>query len=61
MKVKLTMSMVVDTEELPVGHFNRLCETYKNTHERLSTSCESERAYWSMEEFPEIEKRIDFQ
>lgn len=59
MKVKLTMSMVVDTENLPEGHFNKLYETYKSTHERLSTSCENERAYWSMEEFPEIEKRID--
>lgn len=59
MKVKLTMSMVVNTENLPEGHFNKLCETYKSTHERLSTSCEHERAYWSMEEFPEIEKRID--
>lgn len=59
MKVKLTMSMVVDTEEMPEGSFSKLCEDYKSTHENLSMVFPNERAYWSMEELPEIEKRID--
>lgn len=59
MKVKLTMSMVVDTEEMPEGSFSKLCEDYKRTHENLSMVFPNERAYWSMEELPEIEKRID--
>lgn len=59
MKVKLTMSMVVDTEEMPEGSFHKLCEDYKNTHENLSVVFPNERAYWSMEELPDVEKRID--
>lgn len=59
MKVLLTMSMVVDTDELPGGQFNRLCERFKNIHENLSVSYTNERAWWSMEEIPEVEKRID--
>lgn len=59
MKVKLTMTMVVDTEEMPEGSFNKLCEDYKVTHENLSMVFPNEGAYWSMEELPKAEKRVD--
>lgn len=59
MKVKLTMEIVVDTEKLSEGHFNKLCEEYKNTHENLSMVFPNEGAYWSMEEVYKSKKRIE--